>query len=531
MPLPGGATDKIGNRYESRWTVYCITEILAARADSIRLEPPGKEGEGIEFWLRKGQTYEYHQVKRQNSKSGHWSIADLERNGVLSHFFGKLQDPLATCHFVSTHSAFQIDELGLRARQAASWEEFRNEFLRAKEHLENFREICHKLQISEADAYEFLKRVFVHTIGESFLQRSVENRLEILVKGDSANVAAVLGQLILDEIHHELTTFDVHDYLNKRGYSCFSLSQLLEQHPNEITEISPLLIGILVDLSSSMFNSLAQIPKRSNVSQKRLTEAINLITEKALAYCKTPEAEYLLPLFSLFLYGYGLGRLRHSVSSFIQRMGIKSQHLKLNSIPTDPVRNLFAEVATEESMPSTPDALTLNSHWATYIKSVEAQFSDIGIGRSILCDALMAIHERFVQERSERPYYQHPFLFVISDGNLDNAKDEDLEIVVEKIRKLGVRIVCCYVNPNNIVEPSNLYAVPGKTWPRTASRLFGCASVVSNDNGIEKTMLEVAQEKRWQIPKKARWFIQINQSQMLEDLVEILLSPLKDRTH
>ncbi len=235
MPLPGGATDKIGNRYEGRWTVHCIIEILAGRADSIRLEPPGKDGEGVEFWLRRGQVREYYQVKRQNSKSGHWSLADLDRKGILAHFWKKLKEPLATCYFVSTHSAFQIDELGERVRQAASWDEFESEFLQAKDLLESFKDICHRWECSTIDAYAALERIFVHTIGENLLQRSIERELEVLVKGNPANVAAVLGQFALDEVHHELTATDIRDHLNDRGYPCSSINR-----QNQVTSSTPL---------------------------------------------------------------------------------------------------------------------------------------------------------------------------------------------------------------------------------------------------------------------------------------------------
>ncbi len=49
MPLPGGPADKSGNSYEGRWTVNSMVEIIAGRALSIRIEPLGPEGEGIEF--------------------------------------------------------------------------------------------------------------------------------------------------------------------------------------------------------------------------------------------------------------------------------------------------------------------------------------------------------------------------------------------------------------------------------------------------------------------------------------------------
>ena len=52
MPLPGGAAEKFGNRYERRWTVACLLDVMDEKADSIRLEPPEPEGQGFEFWIR-----------------------------------------------------------------------------------------------------------------------------------------------------------------------------------------------------------------------------------------------------------------------------------------------------------------------------------------------------------------------------------------------------------------------------------------------------------------------------------------------
>lgn len=92
MPLAGGAADKFGNRCEGRWTALAMADILDERADSIRLEPPGEEGAGAEFWLRRGVNSEYHQVKRQHGAEGRWTIASLGEKGTLRHFFDKLND-------------------------------------------------------------------------------------------------------------------------------------------------------------------------------------------------------------------------------------------------------------------------------------------------------------------------------------------------------------------------------------------------------------------------------------------------------
>ncbi len=220
MPLPGGSADKLGNRYELRWTLHCMIEIMDERADSIRLEPPGAEGEGVEFWLHKGDHREYHQVKRQHSASGRWTLNDLSRQGVLSSFREKLNDSTAWCVFVSTHSAFELKELAERSRSAiSSWDEFRKEFLKDDQQSTNFNKLCNYwVDCSPTDVYENLKRIRVEEAGEDFLSATVESRLTTLVEGDSAAVASVLGQFVLDSIHHELTAHDIWLHLEKLGY-------------------------------------------------------------------------------------------------------------------------------------------------------------------------------------------------------------------------------------------------------------------------------------------------------------------------
>jgi hypothetical protein len=222
MPLSGGATDKFGNRYEGRWTVFCMIAVMDESADSIRLEPPGEEGEGVEFWFRTKDICEYHQVKRQHGASGRWTIAELDSKNILSHFWSKLSEPTAYCVFISSHAAFQLDELADRARRAASWQEFYREFLNAgksniSEQLKNFQELCGRWNnCHEIEAYEALKRIKVKTVDEDTLRTIVESRLAALVEGNPATVTDVLAQYALDKVHHELTPHDIWHHLENR---------------------------------------------------------------------------------------------------------------------------------------------------------------------------------------------------------------------------------------------------------------------------------------------------------------------------
>mgnify|MGYP001794342214 CR=1 FL=1 len=215
MPLPGGATDKIGNRYEGRWTVHCMIDVMDEKADAIRLEKPGEDA--FEFFVRKNNNLDCHQVKRQRGGRGRWTISGLEdkkaKIKVLSDFWKSLSNSNVNCVFVSTQDADDLGELAQRARDAVSWIEFERDFLNKTlgGHFNTLREKWGNC--SEIDAFEALKRVRVETVGESFLVETVENRIAALVEGDPKTIRLELAELALERIHRELTAHDIWDYL------------------------------------------------------------------------------------------------------------------------------------------------------------------------------------------------------------------------------------------------------------------------------------------------------------------------------
>lgn len=220
MPLPGGASDKAGLRYELRWTVACMVDVMEGKALSIRLEPPGSAGEGVEFWTRTSSGTGYHQVKRQRTGLGRWSLSELASEAVLPNFYDKLHDPSATCTFVSTHAAHTLDELSDRARRAESWEEFQGSFLSSQAQSANFDQLHTKWgSSSKEDSFRRIQRVHVRTVDEAYLRITVQNRLETLVDGDAATVLDVLSELALEKVHHALTATDIWGHLSSRGFS------------------------------------------------------------------------------------------------------------------------------------------------------------------------------------------------------------------------------------------------------------------------------------------------------------------------
>jgi hypothetical protein len=194
-----------------------LIDVLSEKADSIRLEPPGAEGKGVEFWLRRGDVREYHQVKRQLSE-GQWTLYQLSQAEVLGNFREKLDEDDSICVFVSMYGAAHLSELANRARDASSLDEFKTKFLTSGSLKKTFSELRSHWHCSEEEGYEYLRRVFFRTYDEQSLREDVRDRLLALVEGDTALVEAFLSQLALDKIHHELHTLELWQHLAGRGF-------------------------------------------------------------------------------------------------------------------------------------------------------------------------------------------------------------------------------------------------------------------------------------------------------------------------
>jgi hypothetical protein len=222
MPLPGGATDKIGNRYESQWTVRNLFRVLSEEVSSIYLEPPGPEGKGIEFFVQLSDgTKEYHQVKRQRKEP--WTISSLLI--VLENFKDKLQKNNSRCVFVSSTSADTLRELTSRASDASDFNDFQSNFVSSQDWKEEFKDFCKKLNFTSQEAYNALKRIEVVTIDEKTLAQDNNYRFKTIIDGNEENIADILMVFALKSIHKELYADYIWSHLTNNGFNRRSWSR------------------------------------------------------------------------------------------------------------------------------------------------------------------------------------------------------------------------------------------------------------------------------------------------------------------
>jgi hypothetical protein len=202
MSLPGGTADKLGGRYESRWTLRCLLKILAEEADWIRVEPVGRDGDGIEFVLALEGREEHHQVKRQRTGQGHWTLKALDDERVLANFKTILERD-GNPRFVSGHDADQLHVLGDRARQSQDLRDFLANWL-GKGWEEHFQTLRSAWKYTDLQTYEALQRCNVITVGDDELAEWNRSLVERFLDAVPDTALAALAELVIANLQQTL---------------------------------------------------------------------------------------------------------------------------------------------------------------------------------------------------------------------------------------------------------------------------------------------------------------------------------------
>jgi len=201
-PRAGGEADKFGGRFEARWTVRWILDVLAGRAQSILVEERGEGGEGVEFTVvgKDGQA-DSHQVKRQRGNRNGWSLRELSREGVLDAAAAQVRAG-RRFWFVSLVPARDLDELSDQARRSDDVIAFRSSL--SKELEAKFAVLAGHWG-GPQQAFEILQKTFVEWPSERHLRATNAVTAELLLGGAPGPAAAAsLADLASEQLGRTL---------------------------------------------------------------------------------------------------------------------------------------------------------------------------------------------------------------------------------------------------------------------------------------------------------------------------------------
>jgi hypothetical protein len=142
-------------------------------------------------------------------------------------------------------------------------------------------------------------------------------------------------------------------------------------------------------------------------------------------------------------------------------------------------------------------------------------------GSTPMCEALRRMQVRFQNElQGHHGEKIKSILLLISDGE---PTDGNPETVAASMSESGIEIICCYITSMDITAPRSLYSSIVDGWPPGAKLMFKMSSMIPDNSPLTSYLLRLG----WTLPAQSKAFIQVNQSEVLEELVGLALSPIE----
>ncbi|MHB8659321.1 MAG: NACHT domain-containing protein [Solirubrobacteraceae bacterium] len=225
-PRPGGETAKFGDRFEGRWTVSWMLEVLYDRANSIMVETIDDLHDTAEFEVRVAERNVRHQVKRQLGQDANWTMKRLKDNDILQAVKQNVDAGHEFC-FVSTIPAVQLEQLTDLAGRADDQHAFAAMLAQKAQRVTDFRDgLVTQWKVPPRKVFEILRNVRTEKPSEDQLRRSNAALAEVLVDGPGAATAATLAEIAAENLGRTLSAAVIWQELEKRGLRQLALQDL-----------------------------------------------------------------------------------------------------------------------------------------------------------------------------------------------------------------------------------------------------------------------------------------------------------------
>jgi len=235
----GGIPDKLGNRYEAKWLVRCLIDVIADKANWLKFEGIDTEYRGFEFAISRGDITEWHQTKI-NAPAGNWTLNVLNREGILKAFAERLSaDHNAHCFFVSQDNAKDFRTLTEKARLADSCSQFIDDALSKDQKEQIFPQLRDFWRQSPEIAFEWLKRCYVEVIPDRELDAINESFGDLYFQQGGKTAFPALRDILENNFNKQLSTDTLREILKQQSglrFKEWALDSTIRQRLQEETE-------------------------------------------------------------------------------------------------------------------------------------------------------------------------------------------------------------------------------------------------------------------------------------------------------
>jgi len=264
------------------------------------------------------------------------------------------------------------------------------------------------------------------------------------------------------------------------------------------TPESPLLVGLLVDVSGSMTTAMDNHRGQSLNRLHAFEQSLGGLARKAKSISAGGGGAGSVRLFA---YGFGFG---NPLAAIFGRSGAA-------------VRDLLSGTHRSNSLISIEQ---LADEWQQYKDNVASLAVEM-FGATPMVEVFDVAAARLRAEEQRRSF-SGKMLFVLSDGEPTDGNGQDVARRAASLKSDGTLVISCYVTDQDITQLRELYAAAQPDWPDGAALMFECSSFLPNDPAFHAYL----SEHHWAFDANSRLFSQINQSEVLDEFLSLVLSPL-----
>jgi hypothetical protein len=206
--------------------VSLALEVIEGRLSTIKWEPLGAEGEGVECVVTQPDgSKKYHQCKIQNGNEGKWSVAELGANGVLLNAKNHLEaDPCCKFVFVSSDTVPALRDMAMHAMNCdGNPSDFVSHCLISRSSKKDFEKLCQYWSFDPESDVERTLGLLSRLEFEHGYRDSEESKLhfmaETLIDGEGRKVIAFFGDHLEQQMGNTQDASQLAFVLHKEGYS------------------------------------------------------------------------------------------------------------------------------------------------------------------------------------------------------------------------------------------------------------------------------------------------------------------------
>ncbi|MNW40958.1 hypothetical protein D3C74_180840 [compost metagenome] len=231
MPYPsGGRGDKLGNRFEFRWAVYQILQVLDEKIDYFILEALGDDEQGVDIWIgRKDGIREGQQCKGRSGSKEYWEFGTANSKGIFKNWkFHLDRDITNTVSLVSPLVFTLLEDTidGAMKTNDIPKDFYNNQILTAsKEVRDFFRNFCKAMDLNpEQDndlikCISYLKRITYRQFPDKELKEIIISKISLLFIGNEEEIYDTLVSWIVEGNiwGSKISQFVLYKLFNEKG--------------------------------------------------------------------------------------------------------------------------------------------------------------------------------------------------------------------------------------------------------------------------------------------------------------------------